>query len=264
MLQAELFKQLLRVRSMVALGILAAVPVIAGLVTLSHAGERNGTEVGLYGAGPYSALNHTAASLQFTAPLLLALVVALLGSAFGAADRDWGTLRYLYVQPVSRMKLMTGKWMALIACCLLATATVVVSGLIIGLIAFGWHPFHLLGAHGLSAGSAAGRLAEATLYVAACTLSIGTLAFALGLVLPGPAEALGLSVAVVVISNILDGQPSLRSLDSVLAVHYWGRWTHLLEGGSSDLALGVAVQAVWILTVLAGAWLLLMRRDPAA
>ena len=37
------------------------------------------------------------ASLDFTAPLLLPLAVALLASAVGSTDRAWGTLRYLYV-----------------------------------------------------------------------------------------------------------------------------------------------------------------------
>jgi ABC-type transport system involved in multi-copper enzyme maturation permease subunit len=38
----------------------------------------------------------------------LGLVVAMLGSIIG--DRDWGTLRYLYVRPVSRARLVAGKW----------------------------------------------------------------------------------------------------------------------------------------------------------
>lgn len=264
MLQAELVKQLLRVRSLVALGMLAAVPIVAGAIYASKAGARNGIQVGLYGAAPYSALNHAAAALQFTAPLLLAVVVALLGSALGAADREWGTLRYLYVQPVGRVRLIAGKWTALIVCCLLATATVLASALIIGLILFGWHPFHRLGASTLPAATAAARLVEAGVYVAICAMSVGTLAFMLGLVLPGPAEALGVSITVVIISNILDGRPSLHALDAVLPVHYWGRWIQLLAGGPAGLAVGFAVQAAWMLAALVVAWTLLLRRDPAA
>lgn len=264
MLQVELVKQLLRIRSLTALGLLAAVPIVAGLIYASSAGGRNGTQTGLYGAAPYSAVNHAAATLQFTAPLLLALVVAMLGSALGAADREWGTLRYLYVQPVSRLRLVAGKWTALIVCCLLATATLLVSALIIGGILFGWHPFHRLGASTLPAATATARLAEAGVYVTICAMSVGTLAFMLGLVLPGPAEALAVSIAVIVISNILDGRPSLRALDDTLPVHYWSRWTHLLTGGPSRLAVGIAVQAIWMLAALVIAWTLLRRRDPAA
>jgi ABC-2 type transport system permease protein len=173
-------------------------------------------------------------------------------------------LRYLYVQPVSRRRLIAGKWSALAVCCVLATACVVGGALLIGLAVFGWHPFHRIGAHGLSASSAAGRLLGASAYVAACTLSIGTIALALGLLLPGPAEALGASVAFVVVTNILDGQPSLHTITALLPVHYWSRWTHLLDGGATGMTTGLLAQATAILVALAVAWAALSRRDPAA
>jgi ABC-2 type transport system permease protein len=264
MLRAELIKQLFRVRSLVALAMLAAVPVVAGAITASKAGQRNGHQSGLFGASPYSALNHAAASLQFTAPFLLAVVVALIGSALGAADRDWGTLRYLYVRPVSRLRLLVGKSSALLACSALATWLIVIVGVLVGWVIFGWHPFHRIGASALSPGTAAAGMIEATLYVTICALSMATVAFALGLLLPGPAEALAASVVLVVVSNILDGQRSLHALDDALPVHYWDRWTHLLAGGSAGLGTGVAVQVAWVLGALAVAALVLVRRDPAA
>lgn len=124
MLRVELTQQLLRLRTMIALLCLAAVPVIAGLTTASTAGRRNGSQGGLFGASTFSALNHAAASLQFIGPLLLPIVVALLASAIGGADRDWGTLRYLYVQPVNVRRLITGKLLALVVSCLAATGCV--------------------------------------------------------------------------------------------------------------------------------------------
>jgi len=263
-LRVELVKQLLRARSIAALAALAAVPIIAGLATASHAGGRNGNQQGLYGAAPFSALNHAAASLQFVAPLLLALVVALLGSALGAADRDWGTLRYLYVQPVNQRRLLVGKWSALAVWCVLTTACVLLAGLVTGLAIFGWHPFQRLGHTSLSNGAAGVRLLEAGGYVTVCMLSIGTIALALGLLLPGPAEALGVSLAVVVVATILDGQPSLHWLTLALPVHYWQRWTPLLEGGGADLAAGLAVQLTVIVIALSACWTVLARRDPAA
>lgn len=201
MLRAELTKQLFRTRTLMALAAAAAVPIAFGLSTASQAGGRNGTQSGFYGAAPFSALNHVAASLEFMAPLFLALVVALLGSALGAADRDWGTLRYLYVEPVSRRRLITGKFSALAICCVVVSACVVIAALLVGLVVFGWHPFHRLGEASLSAGAAASRLVEAVAYVSLCLLSIGRLALALGLILPGPAEALGASIAFVVVAR---------------------------------------------------------------
>lgn len=262
MARVELVKQLWRARSLAALAALAAVPLVAGIATASHAGSRNGTQGGLYGAAPFSALNHVAASLAFCAPLLLALVAALFGSALGAADRDWGTLRYLYVQPVTPRRLITGKFSALALCTALATGLILLSGLLVGLVVFGWHPFHRLGAPALSAPSAALRLVAAAGYATICALSAGSVAFALALVLPGAAEALAASIGVILLATILNGQA--RLVTDALPVHAWQRWTGLLEGGHSDLAGGLALQLATIVLAMAVAWGVSRRRDPAA
>ncbi|MGI5200469.1 ABC transporter permease [Spirillospora sp. CA-108201] len=124
MLRVELSTQLLRIRTLMALACLAAVPALAALATASHAGHRNGDQGGLFGASTYSALNHTMASLQFIAPLLLPIVVALLACAIASADRDWGTLRYLYVAPVTRSRLLAGELGAVAVSTLTATGCV--------------------------------------------------------------------------------------------------------------------------------------------
>jgi ABC-type transport system involved in multi-copper enzyme maturation permease subunit len=257
-----LTKQLWRARSLLALAIVAAVPLIAGVTTASSAGARNGTQGGLYGAATFSALNHTVASLDFTAPLLLALVVALFGSALGAADRDWGTLRYLYVRPVSPAGVLVGKWWALVICAALATLAVVVPGLIVGVAIFGWHSFHRIGATSLTTGVAAARLLAACGYVTLCTLSVGAVALALGTLLPGAAEALGASVALVIAASILDGQGVPGA--GALPTHYWQRWTALFDGAHADLIAGVAMQCAMIALALAVTWIVATRRDPAA
>jgi ABC-2 type transport system permease protein len=264
MLRSELVKHLARWRSVVILAALAAVPLIAGLATARSAGKANGSQGGLYGAATFSALNHVAATLAFTAPVLLAVAVCLLGSAFGAADKDWGTLRYLYVQPVSRLRLTASKWGALAVSCLALTLFVMLAGLLTGLIFFGWHRFHRIGAADLTTAAAAGRLLAAGSYVAVCMLSAGTIALALGLMLPRPAEALAGAVAFVVAATALDGQAFMHSWDELLPVHYWPRWTELLLGGTASLVTGLAVQAAAMLVVMLAAAAILVRRDPAA
>jgi ABC-2 type transport system permease protein len=264
MCRVELTKQLLRVRSLIALAVLAAVPVAAGLGTASHAGGRDGSQGGLYGASPYSALNHAAASLQFVAPLLLALVVALFGSALGAADRDWGTLRYLYVQPVSPRRLIVGKWSGLTVCAALAMGCILISGVAAGLAIFGWHPFHRIGAPSLSSGTAAVRLLAGAGYLTVCVLSIGTIALCLGTWLPGPAEALGASVAFIVVGTVVDGKDWVHWLSLALPMHYWPRWTQLLDGGHQSLLAGLGAQSITIAVALTATWLVATRRDPSA
>lgn len=265
MLRVELTTQLLRVRTLVALACLAAVPVVAGLATASSAGHRNGAQGGLFGAAPYSALNHTMASLQFIAPLLLPIVVALLATAIASADRDWGTLRYLYVAPVGRSRLLAGKLAAVLVATLAATACVLAFGLLIGLALFGWHPFHIIGAPSLGTGDTIVRVLAATGYTVLCMLSVAAIAFALGLLLPRGAEALGTTVAFVVAASILNGQSALHTVTALLPVHYWEDWTRLFDpSGTAHLATGVVAQAATIALATGIAVLVLLRRDPAA
>jgi ABC-type transport system involved in multi-copper enzyme maturation permease subunit len=265
MLRVELTIQLLRFRTLVALACLAAVPVVAGLATASHAGHRNGDQGGLFGASTYSALNHTMASLQFIAPLLLPIVVALLAGAIGSADRDWGTLRYLYVAPVSRSRLLAGKLGAMVVTTFAATGCVLVAGLLSGLALFGWHPFHIIDAPNLTAGAATARVLAASGYTLLCMLSIAAIAFALGLLLPRGAEALGAAVAFVVVASILNGQSTLHTVAVVLPVHYWQNWAGLFSpAGTAHLAAGTLSQTATIALATGAAVLVLQRRDPAA
>lgn len=264
MLRVELTTQLARARTLVALLCLAAVPVIAGLTTASNAGHQNGTQDGLFGASTYSAINHTAASLDFIGPLLLPLVVALLATAIGSADRDWGVLRYLYIQPVSRRNLLTGKLVAVLIATVLATLCVILAGLLIGFGLFGWHSFHIIGAPAIPVGDAFVRLAGATGYTMLCMLSIAAIAFTLGLAMPRGVEALGVSVAFVIVASILNGQPSLHGLAVILPVHYWQDWTNLFGPGPAHLLGGVIDQLCTVAVAVAVAAGVLLRRDPAA
>lgn len=265
MLRVELTTQLLRIRTLVALAFLAAVPILAGFATAPEAGHRNGVQGGLFGASPYSALNHTMASLEFIAPLLLPIVVALLAAAIGSADRDWGTLRYLYVAPVSRSRLLAGKLVAVAVTTTAATLCVLVAGVLSGLALFGWHAFHIIDAPTLSTGDAVARVLVASGYTLLCMLSIAAIAFALGLLLPRGAEALGAAIAFVVAASILNGQSTLHSVTVILPVHYWQNWTALFDPhGTARLGVGAVAQVAPIVVAVGVAALVLARRDPAA
>lgn len=265
MLRVELATHLLRIRTLIALACLAGVPVMAGLATASHAGHRNGNQGGLFGAATFSALNHTMASLQLIAPLLLPIVVALLATAIGSADRDWGTLRYLYVAPVSRSRLVGGKLAAVAVTTAAATLCVLVPGVLSGLALFGWHPFHIIDAPTLTTSEALVRVLAASGYTVLCMLSIAAIAFALGLLLPRGAEALGAAIAFVVAASILNAQSALHTIAVILPVHYWQNWTALFDPrGTANLGTGVVSEIATIVVATGVAVLVLLRRDPAA
>jgi ABC-2 type transport system permease protein len=265
MLRVELSTQLIRLRTLIALACLAAVPVLAAASFASKAGQRNGTQGGLFGASPYSALNHAMASLEFISPLLLPIIVAMLAAAIASADRDWGVLRYLYVAPVTRTRLLTAKLTATAVAAAIAVACVLAAGLIAGLTVFGWHPFHIIGAANLTSSAALARSASASGYVLWCMLAMAAIAFTLGLLLPRGAEAVAGAIGFVVVASILNGQSALHAIAVVLPVHYWQDWTGLFAPGTTThLGTGILVQAAWIAVCTGICLLVLRRRDPAA
>jgi ABC-2 type transport system permease protein len=265
MLRFELTTQLVRVRTLIALACLAGVPVAAAIPLAAQPGQRNGAESGLFGASPYSAANHAMASLEFMAPLLLPIVVALLACAIASADRDWGVLRYLYVAPVTRERLLAAKLAATALATLIAVVVVMVAGFAAGTVVFGWHPFHIIGAAPLTNGDATGRVLAATGYTLLCMLAMAAIAFTLGLLLPRGAEALAIAVGFVVVASIINGQHAFHAVAAVLPVHYWQNWIGLFDpAGAPDLALGAGVQLATIVLCTTAGWLILRHRDPAA
>lgn len=168
------------------------------------------------------------------------------------------------MRPVSRARLVAGKWGAMVVCCALTVAIFLGVALLTGFVVFGWHPYHLSGSGDLSATAAVGGVLEAGGYVTVCLLSIGSISLALGLLLPRSAEALGISLAFLVGSAILDNVRSLYAIVAALPVHYWLRWTSLFHGGGGGLVLGLAMQSATVAVVMAAAYAILARRDPAA
>jgi ABC-type transport system involved in multi-copper enzyme maturation permease subunit len=264
-LRFELTTQLIRLRTVIALLALAAIPIGAGLSLASAAGHRNGAETGLFGASPYSALNHAMAGLEFTGPLVLPIVVALLAVAIASADRDWGIRRYLYVAPVTRTRLLAAKLAAAAVATCVAVGCVLAAGLAVGGVLFGWHRFHIIGTADLSTGDAVARVLAASGYTLLCMLAMAAIAFTLGLLLPRGAEALAVAIAFVVVASILNGQSALHAVTVLLPVHYWQNWVGLFDtGGAAGLGLGTVVQLVTVAVCVAACWLVLRRRDPAA
>ncbi|MCR6493619.1 ABC transporter permease [Cellulomonas sp. P24] len=254
MLRVEIATQLLRVRSLVLLGVLIGIPVLA---VVTHGGHGDET---------LSALNFAESGLNFMDPVLFGLVVAVIGSTLGGADHDWGTLRYLYVRPVSPRRVITGTWWTLVICSALVVAAFLVAAVLTGAVAFGWHSYHRGGVSVLSTATAAWATLGAGAYLAVCLLSLGSIALALGLLLPRSVEALGISVAFLIGSVMIENVRALHAVAVVLPEHYWMRWTQLFHagGGSGGLALGVVVQAATVVVAMSIAWVVLHRRDPAA
>ena len=103
-------------------------------------------------------------------------------------------------------------------------------------------PYYRSGSSDLSAASATWAILGAAGYVTLCLLSIGSIALALGLLLPRSVEALGITVAFLIGSAVLDNVSAVHDIIVILPVHYWVRWTQLFGGDGGQLLPGLAAQ----------------------
>ena len=188
------------------------------------------------------------------------LLVVIAGTFAGdsvAGDAAWGNLRYLLMRPVPRGRLLVAK--AFVAGVLIWTCTILVAvaALIGGIVLFGAHAVNVPGVSGFSFGTLRGiqlsqtmllvRLAVATAYVAfgfTALLALGTLFSSLT---DASGGAIGATVGVYIVSEILDGISQFGRLRYGFPTHYLDAWEPMFTQNrfSHDMIAGVVVQILY-------------------
>lgn len=275
MIVVELRKQVWRLRTYLALGLMIAIPVITTVAFKLSGGpkERNG-QLNLFDLGTRSGLNMPIDSLLVMTGFLLPVVVALFAGSAIAEEASWGSLRYLLVRPVSRHRLLSGKLTVVLTLTVIATLLITVTGLVGGVIAFGWHPVAVpvfasaaantpISIATLSQGEAFVRLIVSTFYVAWCMTGVLAFAFMLSTMTDAALGAVSGAIGLTVVSEILDAIPPLRTSRNFLVTHYWQVWTDLFRQpvSSGEVIRGVLLQVPYVIAFLIVAWWWFHRKD---
>ena len=266
MFRVELGKTFHRPRSYVLGAALAVVAVIPALVASQVAGSehegppflelvtRNGLFAGL-------------AAIGLIQPFFLPLGAALLSGESVASEASGGTLRYLLVRPVGRLRLVGAKYAATVALLVIAVAWVALVGLAAGGIVHGYGPLPTLSGDTISAGAGLLRVLGVALYVAmgaAAVAAIGTCISVMTVSGPGATVA---TVAVAIVSQILDGLGSfLRPIHPYLPTHDWLAWPDLFRSPVSwdGVAHGILLDGVYTVLFLGIALAVFNRKDVTA
>ena len=132
MIRVEFVKQLYRLRTYIALGLMAFIPVLITLAVEFGRRPHDPQEQSFFAVATASGLNVPLAALTATSSFLLVVVVAVFAGAAVSEEANWGSLRYLLVRPVSRSRLLFSKLMVTCVLALIATVVISVSGLIAG------------------------------------------------------------------------------------------------------------------------------------
>jgi ABC-2 type transport system permease protein len=273
LLRTEFTKAIRRGRTL-AIGIgLVALPAL--IVVAIHARrnrpERGDTGEGLFRLAHLTGLLVPAAVLEVMSGFLLVVIAAMFAGDTIAGDAAWGNLRYVLMRPVSRARLLLAK--ALVAGTMIWLCTFLVSAaaLVGGIWLFGAHPLtvpgfatgNLFGGFTLSTGTLLFRLLVATAYVAfgySALLAIGTF---LSVLTDTPAGAIGATIAVYIVSEILDGISQFGVLRYGLPTHYLSVWNAMFIDNRypHDMVTGVIVQVIYLVVFGGAALVYFGRKD---
>jgi ABC-2 type transport system permease protein len=269
--RTEFVKSARRRRTWVIGLLLVGLPVLIS-VAINARKDRpeHGDGEGLFRLAQQSGLLVPASVLGVTSGFLLVIIAGTLAADPVASDANWGNLRYLLMRPVPRGRLLAAK--AAVAGLLIWFATILVatSGLIIGVILFGWHPVHVPGGTGLlglgfdlDTGALLLRLGVTTAYVAfgfTALLAIGTLASTLT---DTAAGAIGATVGAYIVSEILDSISQLGVMRYGFPTHYSDSWRTMFTDNSysQDMVAGLLVQVAYLVVFGTAAVVWFRRKD---
>lgn len=268
MLRVELSRTRRRARTWVLVALLTVpVAVAVGVFgsELVDASGRTATQIGT-AASPAAILPFL--GLLAVAALPLPAAVAILGGTAFGSDMADGTLRYLLVRPVGRVRLYMVKF-AVVALFAVGVALVVtLAGVAVAVAAYGPGELRPLALTTGTGGVATGlvdlgiwdwvlRLAFSTGYVALLGIAVGAVAVAVGMRSESTAVGAAVAVLVLVVSVGLSALDWLGPVRVVLLGNWVTTWTTLFTDPPrwADMAAGAACAFVWTTAATtAGAW----------
>jgi ABC-2 type transport system permease protein len=261
-LRVEFVRQIKRRRTQVAFGLMIILPIIIAIAFQVGGGAGNDAPelVSLANSGGFNfALFTEFASVGF----LLVVVVALFCGDTVASEASWSSLRYLLASPVPRSRLLRQKLIVAGALCVGVNLLLPVWAFIVGGAFFGWSPARSPIGGSFSAGASTWRLLIIVAFVCGQLLVVASLAFLLSVSVDNPLGAVGGSVMLVVVSNIIDQITALKQYRNYLPTHFNYAWVDTLSSPIrwDDMIRGTGLALVYASVFLGYAWLRFDRKD---
>jgi ABC-2 type transport system permease protein len=256
LVRTEFTKAARRTRTLIVGLLLVGLPTLIVIAINARGNHVDRADSGdqLFLLAQQSGLLVPAAVLSAMSGFLLVVIAGTFAGDSVAGDAGWGNLRYLLMRPVARGRLLVAK--AFVAGVLIWAATILVAlaGLAAGVIVFGAHPVTVPGLGGLAGGShlgtgaLLGRVLLATGYVAfgfTALLALGTLFSTLT---DTAASAIGATIGVYIVSEILDGISQIGQIRYAFPTHYLNSWTSMFTQNSfpHDMIAGILVQLAYL------------------
>ncbi len=252
-----------RRRNQAGLLVLAAVPVLIAISvksTLSQPGQDAPDFFrSITGNGLFVAL----AALTIELGLFLPLAVSVVSGDSVAGEANIGTLRYLLVAPVTRLRLLLVKYAAIVVGAFVATYVVTLVGMVIGLILFGGGPMTLLSGTQISFGAGLLRVLLAASYLACGLAALGAVGLFASTLTEQPIAAMIATIMISSTSFVLDSIPQVGWLHPYLLTHHWLDFGDLFRDpiAWNNIVAGLALAASYAVVFLAAAWARFTTKD---
>ncbi|HTS97138.1 MAG TPA: ABC transporter permease subunit [Streptosporangiaceae bacterium] len=260
LLRSELGLVFGRRRNLALLAVLAAVPVLLGLVLrLSHGGGGGGGN----GQGPafLSQVTGNGVFLAFLAlvvesTLILPLAVAVVAGDAIAGEATRGTLRYLLAVPSGRTRLLGIKFTATVVFCVAACLLVAAVAVVVGAILFPVGPVTLLSGTSVPLGDGLLRLLFVALYLGAAMAALGAIGLAISAFTEHPVGAIAAILVIAVASQVADTVSQVDAIHPYLPTHWWLSFDAMLRVPVdwADLGHGLLSFAVYAVIFCSVAW----------
>lgn len=277
MIRIELAKQWRRPRTVLTFAALAVFSIVLTIVLgASGAGqiERVG-DIPLLIVPNQSGFSVPVIALSSTMKFFLPLAVAIFAGEAVAGEAGWGSLRYALSRPVSRGRYLFSKLVVALLFSVAAVVLVPLAALVVGTIAFGWHPFTAIDGSAstalhttvvtFSTGAALGRLAIGTAYVVAGMTSIFAFAFLLSTVTTRPWAAVAGGVGLTIVSRVLNADylPGVAVLNSYMPNNDVDLWLGFFQHPATTAGMVhfLELQVVYVAVSLTAAWWWFTRKD---
>ncbi|MET1073087.1 MAG: ABC transporter permease [Umezawaea sp.] len=250
-LRSELRWILRRPRTVIGLGLLCVVPVLAGIGLWFAVDNTNGPAgPGLAAIIAGNGLVLPIFTLFLSLPLLLPLVGAIWAADGLAGEANSGTLRSLMVAPVGRVRLLGVKAFGIATMSLFAVTLMAFVGAITGIALFGMNGMLTISGTTLSTGAAIGRIVLTILLVTFQMWAVAAVALAISACTEHPLVVMAATMAGLIVFAVLGAFSSLDWLQPYLITSAW-------EGLSDVMRDPMPTAELWNSTGLAACYLVI-------
>ena len=218
----------------------------------------------------YSALTVTYWMLGFSMAMLGAIYLALVSGDIVAKESEDGNLRMVLARPISRLRVLTIKYVAVLIYTLTFVWFVGVSGYLMSSIALGWDGGLFVWNYELRVFSffpevttGIGRLCLAMLLLSLSMCTLSSIGFAFSCLRIKPAAATILALSVLFVDSVLQMLPFMAPYKEHLLTHRMSNWVYVLENHVSWAKLAESYTALigLDLTLFVLGWMAFRVRD---